>query len=160
MGIETVVFVLPNGAEFVAQGTPAEIMADPASLTGAYLAGRRAIPVPARRRPPGERALVLSGCREHNLRDVTLRLPLGLFVVVTGVSGSGKSTLVNDILYRALAQRFYAARDKPGAFDRIDVRGVDGVSLKEKWQDGPQIQPERGGGGAEVRVPRDKLASC
>jgi excinuclease ABC subunit A len=109
-----------HGGEIVAQGTPAEIMADPASLTGAYLSGRRAIPLPARRRPPTGRALVLSGCREHNLKDVTLRLPLGLFVVVTGVSGSGKSTLINDTLYRALAQRLYGAREHPGAFDRIE----------------------------------------
>jgi excinuclease ABC subunit A len=117
-----------HGGEIVAQGTPAEIIADPASLTGAYLSGRRAIPVPALRREPGERALILTGCREHNLRDVTLRLPLGLFVVVTGVSGSGKSTLVNDTLYRALAQRLHGARDKPGSFERLSgLEHVDKV---------------------------------
>jgi excinuclease ABC subunit A len=91
-------------------------MGDPHSLTGAYLSGRRAIGRPAARRVPGERALVLSGCREHNLRDVTFRIPLGLFTVVTGVSGSGKSTLVNDTLGRALAQRLYGAKQPPGRF--------------------------------------------
>jgi excinuclease ABC subunit A len=109
-----------HGGEIVAQGAPAEIMAHPASLTGAYLSGRRGIRVPAARRAPSERRLVVRGCREHNLKDVTLCLPLGLFVVVTGVSGSGKSTLINDTLYRALAQRFHGARERAGAFDRID----------------------------------------
>jgi excinuclease ABC subunit A len=112
-----------HGGEVVAEGTPAEIMGDVRSLTGAYLSGRRAIPVPAARRAPGERALVVSGCREHNLKDVTLRLPLGLLTVVTGVSGSGKSTLVNDTLARVLAQRLYGAKQPPGRFDR--VRGLE-----------------------------------
>jgi len=114
-----------HGGEIVAEGTPAEILASPASLTGAYLSGRRTIPVPDKRRPPRERALVLTGCREHNLKDVTLRLPLGLFVVVTGVSGSGKSTLINDTLHRALAQRLHGARELPGAFARLS--GLDHV---------------------------------
>jgi len=108
-----------HGGEVVAEGSPAEIMADAGSLTGAYLSGRRAIPLPTARRAPGERALVLTGCREHNLKDVTLRLPLGLLTVVTGVSGSGKSTLVNDTLARALAQRLYGAKQPPGRFERI-----------------------------------------
>jgi excinuclease ABC subunit A len=109
----------------VAQGSPAEILANPASPTGAYLAGRRSIPVPARRRPPGRRAVVLTGCREHNLKNVTLRVPLGVFSVVTGVSGSGKSTLVNDTLYRALAARLHGAQQPPGRFDRL--AGVDEI---------------------------------
>jgi len=108
-----------HGGEVVAEGSPAEIMADAGSLTGAYLSGRRAIPLPTARRAPGERALVLTGCSEHNLKDVTLRLPLGLLTVVTGVSGSGKSTLVNDTLARALAQRLYGAKTPPGRFERI-----------------------------------------
>ena len=112
-----------HGGEVVAEGTPAEIMGDLRSLTGAYLSGRRAIAVPEQRRAPGERALVMSGCSEHNLKDVTLRLPLGLFTVVTGVSGSGKSTLVNDTLARALAQRLYGAKQPPGRFGRIE--GMD-----------------------------------
>jgi excinuclease ABC subunit A len=108
-----------HGGRIVAEGTAEEIMANEASLTGAYLAGRREIPVPKRRRPPGRRALVLTGCREHNLKDLTLRVPLGVFMVVTGVSGSGKSTLVNDTLYRALAARLHGALRPPGRFDRL-----------------------------------------
>ncbi len=108
-----------HGGRVVAQGTPAEILADPASVTGAYLSGRRRIAVPARRRPAGNRAVVMTGCREHNLKDLTLRLPLGLFTVVTGVSGSGKSTLVTDTLHRALAARLHGARTPPGRFDRL-----------------------------------------
>jgi len=108
-----------HGGQVVAQGSPAEILREPASLTGAYLAGRLAIPVPRRRRPPGRRALVMTGCRQHNLKGLTLRVPLGLFTVVTGVSGSGKSTLVNDSLYRALAARLHGALEPPGRFDRL-----------------------------------------
>jgi excinuclease ABC subunit A len=108
-----------HGGRVVASGTAAEIMADPASVTGAWLAGRRAIPVPRRRRPPGRRAVVLTGCRENNLKDVTLRIPLGVLTVVTGVSGSGKSTLVNDTLYRALAARLHGAQTPPGRFERL-----------------------------------------
>jgi excinuclease ABC subunit A len=108
-----------HGGRIVAQGAPDEIVADERSLTGAYLSGRRRIPVPKRRRPPGNRALVLTGCREHNLKNLTFRLPLGVTTVVTGVSGSGKSTLVNDTLYRALAARFHRSQEAPGRFDRL-----------------------------------------
>jgi excinuclease ABC subunit A len=100
-----------HGGEIVAAGTPAAILSDPNSLTGAYLSGRREIPVPRRRRPPGRLALVLTGCRQHNLKDVTLRLPLGVLTVMTGVSGSGKSTLLNDTLQRVLAQRLHGAKE-------------------------------------------------
>ncbi|MEE2678572.1 MAG: excinuclease ABC subunit UvrA [Myxococcota bacterium] len=112
-----------HGGRIVAQGPPGSIEQDAESLTGAYLSGRRAIPVPPRRRPPGRRAVVITGCREHNLKDVTLRLPLGVFTVVTGVSGSGKSTLVNDTLHRVLAARLHGALTPPGRFSRI--AGVD-----------------------------------
>jgi excinuclease ABC subunit A len=105
-----------HGGCVVAEGPPQAILDDPHSLTGAYLSGRRSIPLPQQRRRPDGRALVLSGCREHNLADVTLRLPLGLLTVVTGVSGSGKSTLVNDTLYRALAARLHGAREPAGRF--------------------------------------------
>ena len=108
-----------HGGRIVAQGSPEAIIADENSLTGAYLSGRRRIPVPTRRRPPGRRALVLTGCRQHNLKNITLRLPLGVFTVVTGVSGSGKSTLINDTLYRALAARLHGAKESAGRFDRL-----------------------------------------
>jgi excinuclease ABC subunit A len=117
-----------HGGRVVAQGTPAEILASADSLTGAYLSGRRAIPVPERRRARGEREIAIHGCREHNLKDVTLRVPLGLFSVVTGVSGSGKSTLVNDTLHRALAARLHGAEQPPGRFERIEgVEHLDKV---------------------------------
>ena len=116
-----------HGGEVVAEGTPEHIVEDPRSLTGAYLAGRRAIAIPPRR-PPRGRELVLRGCSEHNLKDVSLRLPLGLFTVVTGVSGSGKSTLVNDTLYRALAKLLHGAEEPPGRFERIEgLEHVDKV---------------------------------
>ena len=114
-----------HGGEIVAAGTPTEVAASPASLTGAYLTGRRSIPVPKRRRPPGRRAITLTGCTQHNLRDVTFRLPLGVLCVVTGVSGSGKSTLVNDTLYRVLSARLHDALTPPGRFRRI--AGLDEI---------------------------------
>jgi excinuclease ABC subunit A len=112
-----------HGGEIVAEGAPEAIAADPRSLTGAYLSGRRAIPVPAVRRAPGPRSLVLRGCSEHNLKGIDFRLPLNLFVVVTGVSGSGKSTLVNDTLHRALAGRLHGAKQPAGRFDALEGVG-------------------------------------
>ncbi len=112
-----------HGGEVVAEGTPAQIQRDEASLTGAFLSGRREIPVPEARRRPGGGTLRVTGCRANNLKDVDLEIPLGLLTVVTGVSGSGKSSLVNDTLYRALAQRFYGAHEQPGAHRRIEGLG-------------------------------------
>jgi excinuclease ABC subunit A len=108
------------GGYVVATGTPPEITADPKSLTGRYLAGDLRIPRPLIRRSGSGKWLVIHGAREHNLKGHPVRIPLGTFTCVTGVSGSGKSTLVNDILYRALAQVFHRAQDKPGAHDRIE----------------------------------------
>ena len=108
------------GGQVVAQGTPQEIMANPHSLTGAYLARRRAISLPEQRREGNGRALTIKGAREHNLKHVTVEIPLGKFVVVTGVSGSGKSTLISDILYRELASTFSRAHEKPGVHDSIE----------------------------------------
>jgi excinuclease ABC subunit A len=109
-----------HGGLVVAEGSIADIMNNPDSLTGKYLSGAVSIPVPAvRRQFDKARVLRIAGAREHNLRNVTVDIPLGCFVSVTGVSGSGKSTLVEDILHRSLARHFYRARVIPGAYDRI-----------------------------------------
>jgi len=115
-----------HGGEVVAEGTPAELQANPASLTGAYLAGRRPIPVPARRRAARGR-LRLLGARGNNLKSLDVELPLGVFTCVTGVSGSGKSTLVLDTLHRALAQRLHGAGDEPAPH-----RALEGVERLDK----------------------------
>ncbi len=108
-----------QGGRVVAQGPPERIPEFPESLTGDYLAGRRQIPVPEHRRVPGDRFLVIRGARGNNLKNLTVRIPLGLFVVVTGVSGSGKSTLVEDTLYRALRRHFHGAGEPPLPYDEI-----------------------------------------
>ncbi len=109
-----------HGGRIVAQGTPADIMAAPASLTGEYLNGVREIPVPERRAKNPSRVLKVIGARGHNLKNVTAEIPLGLFTAVTGVSGGGKSTLLIDTLYKALARRLNGASEAPARFDRIE----------------------------------------
>jgi excinuclease ABC subunit A len=112
-----------HGGEIVSQGSPAEVKRDPASLTGAYLSGRKEIPVPERRRDADHGAITVVGARENNLKDVTVSFPLGRFVAVTGVSGAGKSTLVNAILRPALMRHHYGTREVPGKHERL--QGAD-----------------------------------
>ncbi|KIQ95178.1 Excinuclease ABC subunit A [Anoxybacillus thermarum] len=112
-----------HGGQVVAAGTPEEVMNDSHSLTGQYLSGKKFIPLPIERRKPDGRWLEVIGARENNLKNVDVRIPLGLFVAVTGVSGSGKSTLINEILHKALAQKLHHAKVKPG--EHTDIRGID-----------------------------------
>ncbi|MFI3151474.1 excinuclease ABC subunit UvrA [Streptococcus suis] len=107
------------GGEIVASGTPAQVAKNKKSITGQYLSGKREIPVPLERRVGNGRFLEVTGAKENNLQDVTVRFPLGKFVAVTGVSGSGKSTLVNSILKKAIAQKLNCNSDKPGKFKSI-----------------------------------------
>ncbi|HEM3601280.1 TPA: excinuclease ABC subunit UvrA [Streptococcus suis] len=107
------------GGEIVASGTPAQVAKNKKSITGQYLSGKREIPVPLERRVGNGRFLEVTGAKENNLQDVTVRFPLGKFMAVTGVSGSGKSTLVNSILKKAIAQKLNRNSDKPGKFKSI-----------------------------------------
>ncbi|MBO4209645.1 excinuclease ABC subunit UvrA [Micromonospora echinofusca] len=118
-----------HGGRIVHSGSVPDLLANPESVTGAYLSGRRSIPTPQQRRPqtPG-RELVVHGAREHNLRNLTVPFPLGQLIAVTGVSGSGKSTLVNDILYAVLANQINGARLVPGRHTRVSgLEHVDKV---------------------------------
>jgi excinuclease ABC subunit A len=117
-----------HGGQVVVSGTVEELRNHPDSITGAYISGRREIPIPAVRRPLTEgRELTVYGARQNNLRDIDVTIPLGVFVAVTGVSGSGKSTLVNDILYTSLARQIYGARAVPGRHTKIS-----GMELVDK----------------------------
>jgi excinuclease ABC subunit A len=118
-----------HGGEVVAEGTVEQLLAHPDSLTARYLRGELRVPVPAGRRARDpKRTLRIVGARANNLRNLTVEIPLGLFVAITGVSGSGKSTLVSDLLYSALARHFYRARLVPGAHDRIEgLQHIDKV---------------------------------
>ncbi|HUP85609.1 MAG TPA: excinuclease ABC subunit UvrA [Acidimicrobiales bacterium] len=116
-----------HGGSVVVSGKYKDLLKSKTSFTGQYLSGKKKIPVPEIRREPGSDALVIRGAREHNLKDVTVEIPLGCFVTVTGVSGSGKSTLVNDILYKALMQKVYRSKLVPGRH-----KSIDGTSLLDK----------------------------
>ena len=114
-----------HGGHIVATGDVSEVMASEASLTGAYLSGRKRIPTPEERRPGNGKSIAVKGARENNLKGVDVEFPLGLLGCVTGVSGSGKSTLVYDILYKRLAQAVAQGRDRPGEHD--EVTGIENI---------------------------------
>jgi len=117
-----------HGGEIVAEGTPAQIQELPRSITGAYLSGRREIPVPPLRRNATRGAITVAGATENNLKDVTTRFPLGVFTAVTGVSGAGKSTLVNAILRPALSRALHGARETPGSHrELLGAEAVDKI---------------------------------
>jgi len=116
-----------HGGEVLHSGTLDDLMKRGNSLTSDYLSGRREVPIPVERRRPNGKWLTLKGAREHNLKDVTLRVPLGTFTCVTGVSGSGKSTLINEILYKRLAADLNGARQRAGEHE-----GIEGLEYLEK----------------------------
>lgn len=116
-----------HGGRVIAEGTPEQILANPDSLTGAYLSGRKQVPLPASRRQGNGQHLRITGARANNLRNLTVDIPLGKLVCITGVSGSGKSTLMVDILYNALARDLNRAHTQPGDYDRIE-----GIELLDK----------------------------
>ncbi len=116
-----------HGGVVVAKGTPQEVMNNPDSLTGQYLCGKLSIPVPANRRAGNGKKLTVRGARVHNLKNITVDIPLGMFVCVTGVSGSGKSSLVNEIVKKSLLKTLNRARTRAGDHD-----GIDGVSALDK----------------------------
>lgn len=114
-----------HGGQIVAQGTPSELMSDPASITGPWLSGARTLPIPTKRKAPGKAWISIEGARAHNLQDVTAKLPLGVMTAVTGVSGSGKSSLLIDTLLPAARSRLYGASVPVGECDA--VRGLEHI---------------------------------
>lgn len=112
-----------HGGQVIAAGTPEEVIANENSITGQYLSGKKFIPLPIERRKPDGRFIEIKGAKENNLKNVSVKLPLGMFIAVTGVSGSGKSTLVNEILHKSLAQKLNRAKAKPGEFK--EMKGIE-----------------------------------
>ena len=112
-----------HGGEIIAIGTPDEVANHPDSLTGQYLLGKKFIPLPVERRKSDGRSIEIKGAKENNLKNVSVKLPLGMFIAVTGVSGSGKSTLINEVLHKAIAQKLYRSKAKPGAHK--EIKGIE-----------------------------------
>ena len=123
-----------HGGKIVAHGTPQQILENPESLTGKYLSGKKSIDImPGNKRAENMGDLEIVKASEHNLKNVTVKFPLGKLIAVTGVSGSGKSTLVHDILYRSLAQKFYRSKEKPGKHQEIlGLENIDKVVMVDQ----------------------------
>lgn len=116
-----------NGGQVIAQGKVEDIIGNPVSITGQYLSGRKYVPVPETRRRPQGKYLTVLGAAEHNLKNIDVSFPLGLFICVTGVSGSGKSTLINEIIYTNLAKEMHGSRNQTGF-----CRGIEGLQFLDK----------------------------
>ena len=114
-----------HGGQVIACGTPEEVMKNKNSLTGKYLTGELKIEVPEKRRKGNKLSLEVKGAKEHNLKNINVKIPLGTFTCVTGVSGSGKSSLVNEIIYKAVSQKIYKSKDKPGLFK--EIKGLENI---------------------------------
>lgn len=112
-----------HGGQIVSAGTPKEVMEDARSLTGKYLSGKKFIPLPIERRKNDGRFVEIKGAKENNLKNVSVKIPLGMFIAVTGVSGSGKSTLINEILHKSLAQKLNRSKIKPG--EHKEIKGIE-----------------------------------
>ncbi|MFT8320602.1 MAG: excinuclease ABC subunit UvrA [Bacillus sp. (in: firmicutes)] len=112
-----------HGGEIIATGTPKQVMKDKKSITGQYLSGKKFIPLPLERKQSDGRFIEIIGANENNLKDVDVKIPLGMFIAVTGVSGSGKSTLINEILHKSLAQKLNRAKAKPG--EHKEIKGIE-----------------------------------
>ncbi len=117
-----------EGGEVVSQGTPEEVMKDPNSVTGQYLSGKKEIPVPKKRRKGNGKKLIIKGAKQHNLDNLDVELPLGMFIGITGVSGSGKSTLINDILVKEMSRVIYGSKPLPGKHNSIEnIKEIDKI---------------------------------
>lgn len=114
-----------HGGEIVAEGTPEEVMKNPNSLTGRYLSGKEKIDIPKTRRKGNKKYLEIKGAAENNLKNINVKIPLGTMTCVTGVSGSGKSSLVNEIVYKAVSNNLYRAKEKPGKFK--EIKGLENI---------------------------------
>ena len=124
-----------HGGNVICTGTVENIKQNPNSITGAYLSGRKQIKVPEKRRKPNGKSIEIKGARENNLKNIDVKIPLGVFTCVTGVSGSGKSTLINEILYKGLAKELYKSSEFPGKHDKI--LGIDNIDKVIKIDQSP-----------------------